>query len=77
MVKVYVDDFMSLVVPMSREQLRYIANAFMHGIQDVFLPDNDDNEDPILEKKTKKGEGLYDIEKQLLGFDFDSNAKTM
>ena len=77
MVKVYVDDFMSLVIPMSREQLRYIANAFMHGIQDVFLPDNDDNEDRILEKKTKKGKGLYDIEKQLLGFDFDSNAKTM
>ena len=49
----------------------------MHGIHDVFSPDNNDNEDMISEKKMKKGEGLYDIKKTLLGFDFNGNAKTM
>ena len=77
MVEVYVDDFMSLVIPVSREQLCHIANAIMHGIHNVFLPDIDDYKDPISEKKIKKGKGLYDIKKMLLGFDFDSNAKIM
>jgi len=77
MVEVYVDDFMSLVIPVSREQLRHVANAIMHGIHDVFPPDNNDDADPMSEKKMKKGEGLYDTEKMLLGFDFDGDAKTM
>ena len=68
MVEVYVDDFMSLVIPVSREQLRHVAKAIMHGIHDVFPPDNNDDEDPISEKKMKKGEGLYDTKKTLLGF---------
>ncbi len=77
MVEVYVDNFMSLVIPVSREQLRHIANAIMHGIHDVFPPGDNDNEDLISEKKMKKGKGLYDIGKTLLGFDFDGDAKTM
>ena len=77
MVEVYVDDFMSLVIPVSMEQLRHVAKAIMHGIHDVFPPDSNDDEDPISEKKMKKGEGLYDTKKTLLGFDFDGDAKTM
>jgi hypothetical protein len=77
MVEVYVDDFMSLVIPVSREQLRHVANAIMHGIHDVFPPDEDDSNDPILEKKLKKGEGRYDTRKTLLGFDFDGEGKTL
>jgi hypothetical protein len=51
MVEVYVNDFMSLVIPVSWEKLRHVANAIMHGIHDVFPPDKDDSNDPILEKK--------------------------
>ena len=40
------------------------ANAIMHGIHDVFPPDDDDNKDPISEKKIKKVKGLYDIKKR-------------
>ena len=71
------DDFMSLVIPVSREQLRHVANAIMLGIHDVFPPDNNDDKDPISEKKMKKGEGLYDTKKTLLSFDFNGDAKTM
>ena len=77
MVEVYVDDFMSLVIPVARKQLRHVANAIMHGIHDVFPPDNNDDEDPISERKLKKDESLYDTNKTLLGFDFDGEAKTM
>ncbi len=77
MVEVYVDDFMSLVIPVSQEQLRHVANAIMHGIHDVFPPDEEDSNDPISEKKLKKGEGRYDTRTTLLGFDFDGKGKAM
>jgi hypothetical protein len=77
MVVVYVDDFMSLVIAVSWEQLPHVANAIMHGIHDVFPPDTEDSNDPILEKKLKKSKGVYKTRKTLLGFNFDGNAKTM
>jgi hypothetical protein len=77
MVEVYVNDFMSLVVPVSREQLRHVANVIMHGIHDVFPPDEDDSNDPISEKKLKKGEGRYETRKTLLGLIFDGEGKTL
>jgi hypothetical protein len=77
MVEVYVDEFMSLVILVSREQLHHGTNAIMHGIHDVFPPDAEDSDDPILKKKLKKGKGMYKTRKTLLGFDFDGKAKTM
>jgi hypothetical protein len=77
MVEVYVDDFMSLVIPVSQEQFRHVGNAVMHGIHDVFPPDAIDSNNPILEKKLGKGKGTYETRKTLLGFDFDGNEKTM
>ncbi len=68
---------MRLAIPVSREQLRHVANAIMHGIHDVFPPDAVDSNDPILERKLKKGKGMYKTRKILLGFDFDGKAKTM
>jgi hypothetical protein len=47
MVEVYIDDFMSQVIPFSREQLRHAATAVMTGIHDIFPPDADDSNDPI------------------------------
>jgi hypothetical protein len=55
MIEVYVDDFMSLVIPVSQSQLVHMAAAVMTGIHDVFPANNDDNgDDPISEKKLKK-----------------------
>ncbi len=56
MVKVYIDNVMSIVIPVSWEQLCHVTNAIMHGIHDVFPPDAEDSNDPISEKKLKKGE---------------------
>jgi hypothetical protein len=78
MLEVYVDDFMSLVIPVSQSQLQHTANAVMMGIHDIFpANDVDDSDDPISEKKLIKLEGQYSTEKTLLGFDFDGNNKTM
>ena len=51
MVEVYVDDFMSLVFPVSQEQLQHVAIAIMTGIHDVFLEDAIDSNNPISENK--------------------------
>ena len=76
-IEVYVDDFMSLIIPTSREQLDHVATAVMTGIHDVFPADMHDGNDPISEKKLLKGEGQYSMLKTLLGFDFDGNRKTL
>jgi hypothetical protein len=75
--KVYVHDFMSIVIPTSQEQLEHVAMAIMTGIHDVFPADIVDSNDPISEKKLLKGDRQYLLFKTLLGFDFDGKRKTM
>ena len=75
--EVYVDDFMSIVIPTSRDHLDHVATAVMTGIHDVFPANINDGDDPISEKKLLKGEGQYSLRKTLLGFDFDGNHKTL
>jgi hypothetical protein len=77
MVEVYLDDFMSLVIPMSKAQLCHVATAVMTGIHDLFPPNVDNSCNPILEKKLIQGEGRYSTQKTLLGFSFDGSNKTM
>ena len=49
----------------------------MTGIHDVFPASIVDSDDPISEKKLKKGEGVYRTTKTLLGFDFDGKHKML
>ena len=75
--EVYVDDFMSIIIPTSKEQLEHVASEVMLGIHDVFPANIVNSNDPISEKKLKKGEGQYSTLKTLLGFDFNGTRKTM
>jgi hypothetical protein len=75
--EVYVDDFVSIVIPTSQEQLVHVAMAIMSGIHDVFPADLVDNNNPISEKKLLKGEGQYALIKMILGFKFDGQQKTL
>jgi hypothetical protein len=75
--EVFVDDFMSIVIPTSQEQLEHVAAAVMTGIHDVFPANVVDGNDQISEKKLLKGEGQYSLFKTLLGFDFDGKRKTL
>jgi hypothetical protein len=70
-----VDDFMSLVIPISQEQLRHVTTAVMTGIHDVFPPDNDDSNDPISEKKMIKEEGQYSNRKTYWGSTLTARQK--
>ncbi len=47
----------------------------MTGIHDVFPADDNDSNDPILEKKLKQLDGEYATAKTILGFYFDGSLK--
>ena len=57
LIKVYVDDFMALVIPTTKKEVIHVGWAVMHRIHDVFPEDDNDSHDPISEKKLVKKEG--------------------
>ncbi len=75
--EVYVDDFMAIILPTSRAQVEHVARAVMATIHDVFPASNINADNPISEKKLKKGEGTMSTKKLLLGFEFDGINKTL
>ena len=52
-IECFFDDYISLAIPTSQEQLRHVENAFIKGIHGIFLADMDDKEYSILLKKLK------------------------
>lgn len=76
-VEVYMDDYIGLAIPALQPHLRHVANAIMHGIHDVFPSNPLDTEDPISLKKLKKGDGAWMLRKDILGFTFDGERKTL
>ncbi len=77
LLEVYVDNFISLINPITRKQVEHVARGILHGIHDVFPPSKDNTKDPISAKKLQKGEGTFETIKCLLGFDFDRVNKTI
>ena len=77
LVEVFVDDFMSLAIATSQEQLKHVGTGTMMGIHDVFPPCDTPNQDPISEKKMEKGDSQFCTQKTLLGFDFNGIDKTI
>ncbi len=77
LIKVYVDDFMALVIPTTNKEVIHVGRAVMHRIHDVFPEDDNDSNNPISEKKLVKKEGCMSTRKTLLGFDFNLEDKTL
>ena len=77
LIEVYVDDYISLAIPRTKEDLDHVANAVMTGIHDVFPEDKVDAEDPISFKKLLKLEAMWALHKDILGFTFDGVEKTI
>ena len=77
MIEVYMDDYISMAIPRSKEDLQHVANAVMKGVHDVFPEDEVDQNDPISYKKLQKLEAMWSITKDILGFTFDGDKKTI
>ena len=75
--EVFVDDFIGLAVAESQEQLTHLSRAILHGIHDVFPATVEDDDDPNSVKKLKKLDGAWALDKDVLGFDFDGDERTI
>ncbi|KAL7454787.1 hypothetical protein ACHAXS_000341, partial [Conticribra weissflogii] len=71
---VYVDDYIFLAIPTSQQQLQHVGQATLMGIHDVWPPTEVDDEDTVMHKKIKKGEGVWGLEKEILGLMFNGDA---
>lgn len=69
-----VDDFMSIAIASSKQQLDHIATTLLHGVHDVFPPCKNDSEDSILLKKLKTCDGAWALHKDLLSIILDGNV---
>ena len=74
--EVYMDDYITAAIATEQRHLRHLANATMHGIHDVFPPNEVDKQDPISEHKLRK-DGAWALVKDILGLTFDGDAKTI
>jgi hypothetical protein len=77
LLEVYMDDYIALTIPTSRQHLRHSANAVLYGIHDVFPPDDIDENDPISLRKLKKRDAAWAVVKDILGLTFDGVSKTV
>jgi hypothetical protein len=77
LIDVYVDDFIGLVIPTCKQHMDHVANGVMCAVHEVFPPDADPAEDPISLKKLLQGEGSWDVVKDILGFVFNGDDKTV
>jgi hypothetical protein len=78
--EVFVNDFVGYTNHGSSNHLRKVSRAMIHGIHSIFPPpeiSKHNGEDPILESKIAKGEGLWSTEKEVLGWIFNGNNYTM
>ena len=75
-VEAFVDDYIAIAIPTSKEQLHHVATAVMSAIHDVFPAESDDENDPITLKKLRLLEAMWALEKDILGFGFDGIEKT-
>ena len=74
MLEVFVDDFAQLAQTTYKEALRHCSRAVLHGIHRVFPPPNvtgHTGADPVSIKKLLKGEGVWAVRKEILGWIID------
>ena len=75
--EVYVDDFIGAAAALSQQELTHILRAVMHGMHDVFPAAEREEDDPNSVKKLKKGNGAWALQKDVLGFEFDGDKRTL
>ena len=78
LLEVYVDDFIAAAQARSPEELTHIARALLHAIHDVFpegLLSPDDQ--PVSIKKVLKGEARWSVIKEILGWIFNGETKSI
>ena len=74
LLEVYVNDFIQMAQTSNRDALRHLSRALLHTVHSVFPPPEvtgHSGQDPVPLKKLIEGEGLWDVQKEILGWMFD------
>ena len=72
--EVYVDDFIAMSNNVESAHLWQLSRAMLHGIHAIFPPPEVTGHtgyDPIAYKKMVDGDGIWDVYKEILGWDFN------
>ena len=80
LLEVYVDNFIATSNDLRCQNLLHTSRAMLHGTHAIFLPPavtGHKGFDPIAEAKLRKGEGMWDITKEVLGWGFDGQEGTV
>ena len=78
MLEVYVDNFIQLAQTNNDEVLQRCSQALLHGVHSVFPPPDITGyvgEEPVLTKKLLEGEGLWEVQKEILGWVFNGATR--
>jgi hypothetical protein len=80
LMEVYVDDFIQAAQTTDPDRLLHMSRAILHGIHSVFPPPavtGHDGEDPVSQKKLEQGDGRWATRKEILGWIFDGQNRTI
>ena len=80
LLEVYIDDFISMINDLRRQNLLHTSRAMLHGIHAIFTPPavtGHNGFDPIAESKLRKGKGMWEITKEVLVWEFDGQEGTI
>lgn len=79
--EVFVDDYLAVLQSTDPDVLRHHSRALLHAIHQIFPPPaatGHSGEDPISYKKlVLEGEGIWDVQKEILGWIFHGLDRTM
>ena len=80
LLEVYVDDFIGATNNTAHTHLRQLSRAMLHGVHSIFPPPEvtgHNGFDSIAFKKLVKGEGVWDVKKEILGWEFNGETYTI
>ena len=78
LLEVRVDNFIQMAQTSNRNTLCHLSRALLHGVHSVFpSPEvtGHSDQDPVSLKKLMEGEGLWDVQKEILGWMFDGATR--
>ena len=80
LIEIFMDDYIGVTNNLDHDHLSFFSRCMLHGIHSVFPPSEvttHGGDDSVAENKLKKGEGLWESKKEILGWIFDGNEYTI
>ena len=79
-IEVYVDDFIACTNNRHTHHIQHLSRAILLGIHSIFPPTKitgHTGEDPVSQKKLLQNEGLFETQKEILGWNIDGKHFTI